>query len=150
MVRIYINKTHKDSVIPEIAYNGTSAAFDLTCIEDTIIPAKGSAFVEHGLKITIDEREPYYLQFFARSSSGIKKNLRCHPGIIDAGYTGEIKVYLHNLSNEDVKVSKGDRLVQLVLHRKHAFEFIELNDNEFSKLEKTQTRGDKGFGSTGR
>ena len=148
-LKIYIHKTHKDAKIPEFAYNGTSAAFDLVVVEDCIINPGESKFIEHGLNITIDESEPYYMQFFCRSSAG-KKNLRCHPGIIDAGYTGPFMVYVHNLGKEPVKIEKSERIIQVVLHKKHNFRFIELDDSEFQKLESKQQRGSKGFGSSGK
>ena len=94
--------------------------------------------------------EIYFMQFYCRSSAGTKKNLRCHPGIIDAGYTGPFKVYVHNLGKEPVKIEKGERIIQVVLHKKHNFKFIELNDTEFAKLEARQQRRSKGFGSSGK
>ena len=149
-LKIYFHKTHKDAKIPEFAYNGTSAAFDLTVVEDVIINPGESKFIEHGINLTIEEHEPYFMQFYCRSSAGTKKNLRCHPGIIDAGYTGPFKVYVHNLGKEPVKIEKGERIIQVVLHKKHNFKFIELNDTEFAKLEARQQRGSKGFGSSGK
>ena len=149
-LKIYFHKTHKDAKIPEFAYNGTSAAFDLTVVEDVVINPGESKFIEHGINLTIEEHEPYFMQFYCRSSAGTKKNLRCHPGIIDAGYTGPFKVYVHNLGKEPVKIEKGERIIQVVLHKKHNFKFIELNDTEFAKLEARQQRGSKGFGSSGK
>lgn len=149
-LKIYFHKTHKDAKIPEFAYNGTSAAFDLTVVEDCVINPGESKFIEHGINLTIDESEPYFMQFYCRSSAGTKKNLRCHPGIIDAGYTGPFKVYVHNLGKESIKIEKGERIIQVVLHKKHNFRFIELNDEEFAELESQQLRGSKGFGSSGK
>lgn len=149
MVKLYIYKEHPKAKIPEIAYNGTSAAFDLTVTEPVVIKPGESKFVENGLRITIDESEPYYMQVFPRSSAGIKNNLRCHPGIIDAGYTGPFGTYFHNLGERDIVVQPGDRLAQVVIHKKHPFEFIEISDAEFKDLESKQQRGSKGFGSTG-
>ena len=149
MVKLYIYKEHPNAKIPEIAYNGTSAAFDLTVTEPVIIKPGESKFVENGLRITIDESEPYYMQVFPRSSAGIKNNLRCHPGIIDAGYTGPFGTYFHNLGEKEIVVQPGDRLAQVVIHKKHQFEFIEISESEFKDLESRQQRGSKGFGSSG-
>ena len=149
-LKIYFHKTHKDAKIPEFAYSGTSAAFDLTVVEDCVINPGESKFIEHGINLTIDESEPYFMQFYCRSSAGIKKNLRCHPGIIDAGYTGPFKVYVHNLGTKPIKIERGERIIQVVLHKKHNFRFIELNDSEFAELETKQQRGSKGFGSSGK
>ena len=66
------------------------------------------------------------------------------PGTIDAGYRGEIKVIVVNLDrDESIRLSRGDRLAQLVVQRvEHAtFEVVEdLPDS---------VRAEGGFGSTG-
>lgn len=149
MLKVYVYKEHPEAVIPQIAYNGTSAAFDLTTVEETIIPPKESRMVENGLRIIIDEKDSYYMQVFPRSSAGIDKNLICHPGVIDAGYTGEMGILFHNLGDTPFIAHKGSRLAQIVIHKKPEFEFIELNFNEFMALEARQTRGSKGRGSSG-
>jgi dUTP pyrophosphatase len=67
------------------------------------------------------------------------------PGLIDPGYRGEVKVALVNLDPEnDYEIHKGDRIAQLVV--------IALARSEFSLVDElpTATRGEGGFGSTGR
>ncbi len=65
------------------------------------------------------------------------------PGLIDPGYTGEIKVPLINHSDVNYKLNLGDRFAQLVL--------IQVSNANFQIVEKLQEslRSDKGFGSTG-
>ena len=60
-VTIYTHKTHPEAVIPQIAYNNTSACFDITCTETTVIPAKSSAVVPNGLNLTIDQHENFWM-----------------------------------------------------------------------------------------
>jgi dUTP pyrophosphatase len=66
------------------------------------------------------------------------------PGLIDAGYRGEVIVSAVNLDrSEAVKIARGDRIAQLVVVRIPDVEprwADELPDSE---------RGDGGFGSTG-
>ena len=66
------------------------------------------------------------------------------PGTIDSDYRGEIGVLLVNLGRESFVVSRGDRVAQLVVTRVELVEAIE--SEEMSGT----SRGDKGFGSTGR
>ncbi|RIK08873.1 MAG: dUTP diphosphatase [Acidobacteria bacterium] len=67
------------------------------------------------------------------------------PGLIDAGYRGEIHVILINLdANEVVEFSCGDRIAQLVLVR---FESVEI---KIADALTESTRGDRGFGSSGK
>lgn len=67
------------------------------------------------------------------------------PGLIDADYQGEIIVCLYNEGNESVHIRPMDRIAQLVftiaLHP-----YLEIV-TEFSN---DTSRGDGGFGSTGR
>lgn len=66
------------------------------------------------------------------------------PGTIDADYRGEIKVLLINHGPEPFEIKRGERIAQLVLApvTQAAFE-------ESQSLSNT-TRGQGGFGSTGR
>jgi len=66
------------------------------------------------------------------------------PGLIDAGYRGEVQVALVNLGHETVKVGVGDRIAQLVVLRAPQVEVVEV-----AELSVTE-RGEGGFGHTGR
>jgi dUTP pyrophosphatase len=67
------------------------------------------------------------------------------PGLIDAGYRGEVRILLLNTDREAVfEVSPGDRIAQLVIVRHEAPELVEVDT-----LDET-VRGVAGFGSTGR
>ena len=48
------------------------------------------------------------------------------PGLVDAGYRGEIKVILVNLSNETFQIERGDRIAQLVVIPVAVQEFVEV------------------------
>jgi dUTP pyrophosphatase len=66
------------------------------------------------------------------------------PGTVDSDYRGEIGVLLVNLSKKPFVISRGERIAQLVVTR---FEPVEIVERE--ELSGT-SRGEKGFGSTGR
>lgn len=65
------------------------------------------------------------------------------PGLVDAGYRGEIKVILVNLSDEVFSIERGDRIAQLVVIPVAVQEFVVVNELPISR------RGSGGFGSTG-
>ena len=66
------------------------------------------------------------------------------PGLIDAGYRGEVKVALINLDLQaSYTIKVGDRIAQLVIMATPTVTFVEV-----AELSNT-TRGDAGFGSTG-
>jgi dUTP pyrophosphatase len=66
------------------------------------------------------------------------------PGLIDAGYRGEIRVLLLNTDRAaSFVVAPGDRIAQLVLVRVEAPEVVEVDALAGSQ------RGASGFGSSG-
>jgi dUTP pyrophosphatase len=66
------------------------------------------------------------------------------PGLIDAGYRGELRVLLLNTDRDkSFKVAPGDRIAQLVLVKVESPEPAEVGELSETK------RGEGGFGSTG-
>ena len=66
------------------------------------------------------------------------------PGLIDAGYRGEVRVLMLNTDRQKTfRVMPGDRIAQLVIARVEAPELAEVGE-----LSETM-RGAGGFGSTG-
>ena len=65
------------------------------------------------------------------------------PGIIDAGYTGEIKVNLHNTEDRAVVLPSGARIAQLVITPIPDAHLVQVDTLD------TTERGDNGHGSTG-
>ena len=67
------------------------------------------------------------------------------PGLIDAGYRGEIMVALVNLDPvHSYEVHRGDRIAQLMVQPVHPIEWVEVDE-----LDSTH-RGPGGFGHSGR
>jgi dUTP pyrophosphatase len=149
-VNIYAHKAHPDAVIPMVAYGSTSACFDITCIETTTIPARGSAVVPNGLNLIIDQHDNFWMQIQLRSSKGFKHSLIPHYGTVDAGYTGDLGVKIYNVGDVDVVIEKGERYAQIAVFEKPLYAILELNDEQFEEFKKRQLRGDGGFGSTGK
>ena len=86
-----------------------------------------------------------FLGIYPRSGLACKKGLRpanC-VGVVDSDYRGEIKVALHNDTNEKQKIENRERIAQGILQTYLCMNFIEVNE-----LSETN-RGLGGFGSTG-
>jgi dUTP pyrophosphatase len=82
-----------------------------------------------------------------RSGLALNHGITClnAPGLIDAGYRGEIAVIMHNTdASSAFTVEKGDRIAQLVIQRVETAEFVAVE-----VLDATE-RGDGGFGHSGR
>jgi dUTP pyrophosphatase len=65
------------------------------------------------------------------------------PGLIDAGYRGEVSVLLINHGAQSVSFSRGDRIAQLAVVPIAEVDWVEVDE-----LDET-SRGPDGFGSTG-
>lgn len=129
-----------NAIMPTRAH-ATDAGLDLYAPYTQEIPPKRSATFDTGVHIQLPEGTAGLLV----SKSGLNCNHSLtSTGLIDEGYTGGIRVTLHNHSNLWYRVKKGDKISQLVIVPVIRPE-LELVD----KLDDTE-RGDKGFGSSGR
>lgn len=100
--------------------------------------------VDTGNNATVGEG--YEIQVRSRSGLSLKQGLVVEnaPGTIDADYRGMIGVILINDSLVERKISKGDRIAQLVVQK------VEMLDIEVvDKLPDNTIRGEGGFGHTG-
>lgn len=149
-VTIKVLRTDETIPAPRVAYNGTSAAFDVAASETTVIPANGRATVPVSDKFSIDQYDPYYMQIHLRSSLGFKHGLRCHIGIVDAGYTGDFGVSVVNNTDKDYTINKGDYFAQVLVLHKPRFQLETLSQSEWDAYEAKQSRGEGGFGSSGK
>ena len=104
----------------------------------------GSAGMD--VRAAVPETEGYEIQVRPRSGLAAKHGLTClnTPGTIDSDYRGEIKVILINLGDAPFTIARGERVAQLVLAP-----VTQLGWKEVDSLDET-SRGDGGFGSTGR
>jgi len=133
------------AVIPGYANTG-DAGCDLVSVESHTLKAGGGrALVATGLSVAIPEGYGGFV--LPRSGLAAKHGVTCAnaPGLIDAGYRGEVRVVLVNLDpRDDYEVRPGDRIAQLVVLAVAAVQFRVVEN-----LPEAQ-RGAGGFGSTGR
>lgn len=120
----------------------TDAAYDICALEDTNIPAKGWSTVHTGLRMSI----PTGYAGLVLSRSGLASRgifVLNAPGLIDAGYSGEVKVVLANMHElSDIMIHAGDRIAQFMIIKLESYFFS--HGTIWGGL-----RGDNGFGSTG-
>ena len=131
------------AIMPTRAHDA-DAGLDLYTPEDFILMSFGgidSHTVDTGVHIEIPEGYVGML----KSKSGLNVNRGIvTEGVIDAGYTGSIKVKLYNLSGDIQHFRRGDKIAQLVI-----LPIVTPAPVVVNKFAKTE-RGDNGFGSTGR
>ncbi|MFV9875982.1 MAG: dUTP diphosphatase [Rickettsiales endosymbiont of Dermacentor nuttalli] len=146
MLRVAIKKLPSSLSLPLPQYTTIqSAGVDLmAAIEQDITISPGErCLVPTGIAIALPGG--YEAQIRPRSGLAFKNGITVlnSPGTIDADYRGEIKVILINLGQEDIIISHGMRIAQMVISPIILVKF-EVSDN----LEETE-RGEGGFGSTG-
>lgn len=121
------------------------AGYDLRASEAATLPPGGRASVGTGIAVAIPEGHAGLV--LPRSGLAARHGISLvnAPGLIDAGYRGELRVLLLNTDRaESFEVAPGDRIAQLVLVQHAAPELVEV-----ASLDET-ARGVGGFGSTGR
>ena len=124
------------------------AGADLCAREGARLRAGGGrAMVPTGLVVAIP---PGYAGFVQpRSGLALRHGITClnTPGLIDAGYRGELSVLLVNTDPfDDYEVLPGDRIAQLVVQRVEHASFVAVDADDLAQTE----RGQGGFGHSGR
>lgn len=124
-----------------------SSGLDLYSPETTIIKSKTKKIIDLEIKCIIPSG--YDVQI--RSRSGLAYNnsifVLNSPGTIDQDYTGNIKIILFNLSNEDYIINKHDRIAQMVIC---PIIMPNIEQVESYTTDITNKRKENGFGSTGK
>lgn len=128
--------------VPVRAHPG-DAGVDLYAREPVRLEPGGRATVPTGIAVAI----PAGSTGLVTPRSGLADRLGVGvvnaPGVVDAGYRGEIKVILVNHGAEAVVLERGERIAQLLVVPVASVEFVEVDELPGS------ARGEGGFGSTG-
>jgi len=129
--------------MPARAHEG-DAGLDLYAAEAVTIEPGARALVATGIALAIP---PGYAGFvLPRSGLALRHGVSLvnTPGLVDAGYRGEVKVLLVNHDpGATVTLRRGERIAQLVVQRIERAELVEVDELPPSE------RGAGGFGSTG-
>ena len=134
-----------DLPLPAYATPG-SAGLDLVAALDVPVelPPGGRALIPTGLAMALPEG--YEAQIRPRSGLALKQGVTVlnAPGTVASDYRGEVSVLLVNLGDRPVRISRGERIAQLVVAP-----VTRIVWREQPTLDDT-LRGAGGYGSTGR
>ncbi len=144
-IKILNSKIGKEIPLPEYKTSGSAGMDVRACLEDDIILKPGKTeMIKLGFAMHIQDPNVAAL-IIPRSGLGSKHGIVLGNlvGLIDSDYQGELMVPAWNRSEDDFKISSGDRIAQMVIAPviQATFELVD----EFEKTE----RGEKGFGSSG-
>jgi dUTP pyrophosphatase len=143
-MEILVRRLDDGVPLPVRAHPG-DAGLDLHAAEDMVLKPGERTSVGTGIAVAI----PVGYAGFVVPRSGLAARhgigVVNAPGLIDAGYRGEIRVLLINLDpSEPFELAKGERVAQLVIQRVEEATLREVDELPDS------ARGEGGFGSTGR
>ncbi len=143
MIELPVTRVRDGALLPTRAHDG-DAGLDLAACETVTIGAGERAIVGTGIAVAIPEAHAGFV--VPRSGLALRHGLSTvnAPGVIDAGYRGEVRVILLNTDKEQpFTVEPGMRIAQLLVVPVAMAEVVEV-----THLTET-ARGDSGFGSSG-
>ncbi len=138
-----IRLLNDDATLPSRANEG-DAGLDLYAAEPAILGPGDRASVGTGIAVEIPDGHAGLV--LPRSGLAARHGIALvnAPGLIDAGYRGEVRVLLLNTdASEPFEIGVGDRIAQLLLTP-----FAAATPVEAAELTAT-ARGEGGFGSSG-
>jgi dUTP pyrophosphatase len=134
-----------DSARPPARAHDGDAGYDLHAAEAATLGPGERASVGTGIAVAIPDGCAGLV--LPRSGLAARHGIALvnAPGLVDAGYRGEVRVLLLNTDRDEAfEIAPGDRIAQLVIVRHEEPELIEVESLAGS------VRGVGGFGSTGR
>jgi dUTP pyrophosphatase len=142
VTQLPVKRLHEEATLPTRAYEG-DAGLDLAACERVELAPGGRAVVSTGLSLAIPDGHAGLVQ--PRSGLAARHGIAVlnSPGLVDAGYRGELKVVLLNTDAErPFVVEPGMRIAQLVV-----VPVVLTEPKEVPELPGSE-RGEKGFGSS--
>jgi dUTP pyrophosphatase len=138
---INVKLLNEQSKVPTQAHEA-DAGYDLYSSESVTIVSGERRVVKTGIAFGMEEGLTGLI--WPRSGLSVRSGIDVLAGVIDSGYLGEIKVCLLNTSIEDLKISMGDRIAQILFQEVPKVTLTVRNSLGASQ------RGGKGFGSSGK
>jgi len=142
VIKLLVKRLDPSVPLPAYARPG-DAGLDLHAAHDVMLEPGARALVGTGLAVAI----PFGFAGLVLPRSGLARaqgvTVLNAPGLVDAGYRGELKVLLVNHGGEPVTLRRSERVAQLVIQPVEGAELIEVAELPPSE------RGQGGFGSTG-
>jgi len=103
-----------------------AAGHDIYALTDGMVPAKQQTMMETGIAIGLPEGT--YGRLAARSGMASKMGIAVGGGVIDADYTGQVRVILRNHGEADCVFKARDRIAQLIVEKVADADAMEVDD----------------------
>jgi len=112
--RVKVNKLDPQAKIPTRG-SAQAAGHDQYANKSKTITARGHEVVRTGISITPPQGT--CSRIAPRTGMAVKHQIAVNAGVIDSDYTGETKVVLVNMGNQDYQVKNGDLIAQLITEK---------------------------------
>jgi dUTP pyrophosphatase len=139
-MELKVKRIHKDAKLPCYGHVG-DAGLDLFSVMECVLKGGEVRAISTGIQVAIPDG---YVGLVWDKSGISLKNMHRLAGVVDSGYRGEIKVVMTNLSTEAFPIEKGMKIAQMLIQP-----IVKVKVAESEVLDET-TRGENGFGSTGK
>jgi dUTP diphosphatase len=142
VIELPVRRLRDDAILPTQAYAG-DAGLDLAACDRHEVGPGERAVIPTGLAVEIPEGYGGFV--LPRSGLAARHGITLlnAPGLIDAGYRGEVQVVFHNTDrSETFVVEPGMRIAQLVVLEVPGLRLVEREELAASE------RGNRGFGSS--
>jgi dUTP pyrophosphatase len=140
-VELRFKRTTENAKLPT-KNNASDTGYDVSAVENKVIPARGSAVVDVGLNFAYIT-PGFWVKVEGRSGLGFKHGISPHAGIIDNEYRGNAGIKLYNNTDTDYVIQSGDRIAQFVVYKNYN---VSVGEGEVEESD----RGACGFGSSGK
>jgi dUTP pyrophosphatase len=101
--------------VPTVAHPGEDLGYDIYAAITLTIDARGHAVVPTGIAIECTSPEGRRMGALLRDKSSMAaRRLTVTGGVIDAGYRGEVRVLMENLSDQPAVIRAGDKIANLI------------------------------------
>jgi dUTP pyrophosphatase len=142
VIEVPVRRLRADATLPAQAYSGDAGLDLAACGRHEVGPGE-RALIPTGLAVEIPEGYGGFVLPRSGLASRHGITLLNAPGLIDAGYRGEVQIVFHNTdSAEAFVVEPGMRIAQLVVLPVPRVSLVEQEELA------TSERGDRGFGSS--
>ncbi len=111
-INIKIKRIDKEIELPKYSREG-DAALDIRSAETLVLKAGEKRVVKSGIAIELPEGQVGLV--WDRGGMAAKHGIHTMAGVLDSNYRGELMIVLKNLSEDNFKIEKGDRIAQLVI-----------------------------------
>ena len=113
--KLQVRLHRPEAKAPVCAHPGEDLGYDIFAAEPVAFQPWSAVIVPTGISVAISDKDGRPMGALLRDKSSLaSRRLIVTAGVIDAGYRGEIKVVMENLSDQPQEIRAGDKIANLI------------------------------------